>query len=47
MRSTVALSLAALASLSAGQATSQYDYPYRIDPNSVSTTDRGTHTYLP
>jgi hypothetical protein len=40
MRSTIALSLAALASLSAGQATSQYDYPYRIDPNSVSTTDR-------
>jgi hypothetical protein len=41
MRSAITLSVAALASLSAGQATSQNDYPYRIDPNSVSLTDRG------
>lgn len=40
MRSAIALSVAALASLSAGQATPQNNYPYRIDPNSVSVTDR-------
>ncbi|KAF1912658.1 hypothetical protein BDU57DRAFT_523066 [Ampelomyces quisqualis] len=42
MRSAIALSAAVLASLSAGQATPQNDYPYRIDPDSVSSTDRQT-----
>jgi hypothetical protein len=41
MRSAIALSVAALAGLSAGQATIQNDYPYRIDPDSVSQSDRG------
>ncbi|OAL07745.1 hypothetical protein IQ06DRAFT_14784 [Phaeosphaeriaceae sp. SRC1lsM3a] len=42
MRSVIALSAAAFASLSAAQATSQNNYPYTIDPNSVSTSDRDT-----
>jgi hypothetical protein len=44
MRSTITLSIAALASLSAGQATPQNNYPYRIDPDSVSSTDRGPYS---
>lgn len=46
MRSTIALTLASLASLSAGQATPQNNYPYRIDPNSVSSSDRRTSISL-
>ncbi|KAH7408088.1 hypothetical protein DE146DRAFT_361996 [Phaeosphaeria sp. MPI-PUGE-AT-0046c] len=42
MRSVIALSVAALASLSAAQTTPQNNYPYRIDPQSVSTTDKAT-----
>lgn len=42
MRSVIAVSVAALVSLSAGQATAQNDYPYRIDPDSVSSSDRDT-----
>lgn len=41
MRSAIALSVAALASLSAAQTTPQNDYPYTIDPNSVSSSDKG------
>jgi hypothetical protein len=41
MRSSIALSVAALASLSAAQTTPQNDYPYTIDPNSVSSSDKG------
>ncbi|KAF1360645.1 hypothetical protein EJ07DRAFT_155071 [Lizonia empirigonia] len=40
MRSTLALSFAAFAGLAAAQTTAQNDYPYRIDPNSVSLSDR-------
>ncbi|KAL6702947.1 hypothetical protein ACN47E_000789 [Coniothyrium glycines] len=40
MRSVIALSAAAFAGLSAAQATSQYNYPYTIDPNSVSQANR-------
>lgn len=47
MRSVIALSAAAFASLSAAQATSQNNYPYTIDPNSVSTSDRGVYRRLP
>jgi hypothetical protein len=45
MRSAIALSVAALAGLSAGQATPQNNYPYRIDPNSVLSSDRGSCTH--
>jgi hypothetical protein len=45
MHSAIVLGVAALAGLSAGQATPQANYPYRIDPNSVLSTDRGP--YLP
>jgi hypothetical protein len=40
MRSVFALGIAASASLVAAQ--SDLDYPYRIDPDSVSSSDRGT-----
>lgn len=43
MRSAITLSVAALASLSAGQATPQNNYPYTIDPESVSSSDRGVY----
>jgi hypothetical protein len=39
MRSAIALSFAALA---AAQSTPQLNYPYTIDPNTVSQGDRGT-----
>lgn len=42
MRATTALSIAALTTLSAAQATPQQNYPYRIDPDSVSSSDRDT-----
>jgi hypothetical protein len=42
MRASIALSVAALAGLSASQASVQDNYPYRIDPNSVSDSDRQT-----
>jgi hypothetical protein len=41
MHSAIVLSVAALAGLSAAQATPQLNYPYTIDPNSVSQSDRG------
>jgi len=41
MRSIIALSAAAFAGLAAGQATPQYNYPYTIDPETVSQSDRG------
>jgi hypothetical protein len=40
MHSAIVLSVAALAGLSAAQATPQLNYPYTIDPNSVSQSDR-------
>ncbi|KAL1609358.1 hypothetical protein SLS59_001724 [Nothophoma quercina] len=40
MRSTLALSFAAFAGFAAAQTTAQNDYPYRIDPSSVSDSDR-------
>ncbi|KAJ4363696.1 hypothetical protein N0V95_001011 [Ascochyta clinopodiicola] len=40
MRSTLALSFAAFAGLAAAQTTAQSDYPYRIDPQSVSSANR-------
>jgi hypothetical protein len=40
MRSTFALSFAAFAGFAAAQSTVQNDYPYRIDPNSVSDSNR-------
>ncbi|KAJ8111308.1 hypothetical protein OPT61_g6061 [Boeremia exigua] len=40
MRSTLALSLAAFAGFAAAQSTVQNDYPYRIDPESVSSANR-------
>ncbi|KAF9699805.1 hypothetical protein EKO04_002332 [Ascochyta lentis] len=40
MHSTLALSFAAFAGLAAAQSTSQNDYPYRIDPQSVSSANR-------
>lgn len=43
MRSVTALSVAALASLSAAQTTPQNNYPYTIDPNSVSSSDRSAY----
>jgi hypothetical protein len=45
MRSAIALTIAALASFSAGQTTPQNNYPYRIDPNSVSSSDRRTSPF--
>jgi hypothetical protein len=42
MRASIALSVAALAGLSASQTSVQDNYPYRIDPNSVSDSDRRT-----
>lgn len=45
MRSVFALSIAASASVVAAQ--SGLDYPYRIDPDSVSSSTRGTSTVLP
>lgn len=41
MRSIFALGLAAFAGLSAAQSQPQNDYPYTIDPQSVSESDRG------
>ncbi|KAF3046664.1 hypothetical protein E8E12_011489 [Didymella heteroderae] len=40
MRSTLALSIAAFAGFAAAQTTAQNNYPYRIDPESVSSSDR-------
>ncbi|KZM26333.1 uncharacterized protein EKO05_0002206 [Ascochyta rabiei] len=40
MRSTLALSLAAFAGLATAQTTTQNDYPYQIDPQSVSSANR-------
>ncbi len=40
MRSTFAISFAAFAGLAAAQSTTQNDYPYRIDPESVSSANR-------
>lgn len=40
MRSTLALAATALAGLAASQDTPQNNYPYTIDPNSVSQGDR-------
>jgi hypothetical protein len=40
MRSTLALSVAAFAGFAAAQTTAQNNYPYRIDPNSVSSSNR-------
>lgn len=40
MRSTLALSFAAFAGFAAAQTTAQNDYPYQIDPNSVSEANR-------
>ena len=40
MRSTLALSFAAFAGFAAAQSSSQNDYPYTIDPQSVSGSDR-------
>ncbi|KAJ4992073.1 hypothetical protein SVAN01_02394 [Stagonosporopsis vannaccii] len=40
MRSTLALSFAALAGFAAAQSTPQNNYPYTIDPESVSSSDR-------
>ncbi|KAF2030081.1 hypothetical protein EK21DRAFT_112372 [Setomelanomma holmii] len=42
MRASIAFSVAAMAGLSAGQASIQNNYPYRIDPDSVSKSDRQT-----
>jgi len=42
MRSTFALTIATVAGLSAAQSTQQFNYPYTIDPNSVSSSDRST-----
>lgn len=44
MRSTITFSIAALASLAASQDTPQLNYPYTIDPDSVSSSDRGPFT---
>jgi hypothetical protein len=46
MRSTLALSIAAFAGFSAAQSTTQNDYPYTIDPNSVDERTRSTHFHL-
>lgn len=43
MRSTLALSVAAFAGFCAAQGTSQMDYPYTIDPNSVDESTRSTY----
>ncbi|KAH4221543.1 hypothetical protein HBI56_127390 [Parastagonospora nodorum] len=40
MRSAITFSIAALASLAAAQDTPQLNYPYTIDPDSVSSSDR-------
>ncbi|KAJ4383024.1 hypothetical protein N0V86_002251 [Didymella sp. IMI 355093] len=40
MRSTLALSVAAFAGFAAAQSSVQNNYPYRIDPDSVSSSDR-------
>lgn len=42
MRSTLALSVAAFAGFAAAQTTAQNNYPYRIDPDSVSSSNRRT-----
>lgn len=47
MRSTLALSFAAFAGFAAAQTTAQNDYPYRIDPSSVSDSDRRTYEPQP
>ena len=41
MRSIFALSIAAFAGLAAAQTTSQNNYPYTIDPDSVDQSTRG------
>jgi hypothetical protein len=46
MRSTLALSIAAFAGLCAAQDTTQMDYPYTIDPNTVPEKTRGTQIHL-
>lgn len=47
MRSIFALSMLALAGLSAAQDQQQQNYPYTIDPNSVSSADRRKpHVYV-
>lgn len=40
MRSTLALSFTAFAGFAAAQSSSQNNYPYTIDPQSVSGSDR-------
>lgn len=42
MRSAIALSAAAFAGLAAAQSSTQFDYPYTIDP---TTVDEGTRDY--
>ncbi|KAH7069325.1 hypothetical protein FB567DRAFT_456737 [Paraphoma chrysanthemicola] len=42
MRASIALGVATLAGLAASQDTIQNNYPYRIDPDSVSSSDRQT-----
>lgn len=49
MRSTLALSVAAVAGIAAAQSSTQSNYPYTIDPNSVPSSTRGMcklHLYL-